>query len=77
MSRHTFRADLGAGIAEPVADLMRDNASRAGCVALLQAQLRAGAHLLPLPLARSLGARFGLHAVEVRASTSPELAPAS
>lgn len=71
MSRHTFRADLGVGIAEPLRDLMRDNACRAGCLALLQAQLRAGAHLLPTPLARRLATTVGLHAVEVRASTDP------
>ncbi|MEA1083233.1 hypothetical protein SFC76_03085 [Sphingomonas sp. CD22] len=67
MGRPAHRAAIGEPSANtPVLDVLRENAARLGCLALLQAQLRAGAHILPLPLARKLGATIGLHRDEVR-----------
>lgn len=68
MGHPAHRANIGEAV-EP----LRDNAARAGCLALLHAQLRKGAHILPLPLARKLGASVGLHRDEVSASNDPSL----
>lgn len=65
MGRPSHRANIGDAV-EPLRDVLRENASRLGCLALLGAQLRAGAHILPLPLACTLGATIGLHAHEIK-----------
>ena len=66
MSRHTFRADVGPAVGTVISDQMREHAAREGSQSLLRAQLRAGQHLLALPLARSLAATIGLNANQVR-----------
>lgn len=72
MGRPAHRADIGEAV-EPLGDVLRENAASAGCLALMHAQLRKGAHILPLPLARKLGASVGLHRDEIGASNDPSL----
>ena len=66
MSRHTFRAQLGAALDPQFGDTMRDSAARSSCEALLRSQLRAGVHLLSLPVARGLAESIGMPAAHVR-----------
>lgn len=66
MTRHTFRAKLGRPIESMHSDAIREAAARQSSEALLRAQLRAGQHLLALPVARALGTTIGLSANEVR-----------
>lgn len=66
MSRHTFRAQLGAALDPQFGDTMRDSAARSSCEALLRSQLRAGEHLLSLPIARGLAEAIGMPAAHVR-----------
>lgn len=66
MTRHTFRAKLGRPIESTHSDAVREAAARHSSEALLRAQLRAGQHLLALPVAQALAATIGLRANEVR-----------
>lgn len=56
--------------AEPIdernLDLLRERQMADGCRQLLRAQLRAGAHLLDITLARALAVTIGMHPAEVR-----------
>lgn len=60
--------------AEPIderdLDMLRERQMADGCRQLLRAQLRAGQHLLSLPLARALASTIGLSARAVRAAAA-------
>jgi hypothetical protein len=66
VSRHTFRAEVGPEVDTKLIDTMRDRAARAGCEALLRSQLRAGEHLLSMPIACGLAEAIGMPAAHVR-----------
>ncbi|MBI0530335.1 hypothetical protein [Sphingomonas sp. TX0522] len=65
-SAYRTYTDRGSEVEGLIGDTMRDRSTREATDNLLRAQLRAGQHLLDLPVARALGARLGLFPGDVR-----------
>lgn len=65
MPRHNI-ATVGPAIEDRYADSMRERAIRCSSDALVRAQLRAGQHLLTLPIAHSLAETLGMRPADVR-----------
>jgi hypothetical protein len=61
-------SDRGPEVEGLIGDTMRDRSTREATDNLLRAQLRAGQHLLALPVARAVGVTVGLFGTDVRPS---------
>lgn len=67
-SAYRTYTDRGPEVEGLIGDTMRDRSTREATDNLLRAQLRAGQHLLALPVARAVGVTVGLFGGDVRAS---------